>query len=271
MGNVLINFFLFQPPNKEYKIEDDDLVYRNGRCRSDKIWLVHPYGSHAVSSIFIRARNYTKWTILYSHANAEDIASIKYYLLYLSQRFNINVLAYDYSGYGNSCGECSEENCYGDITAAVECLSGMGIPNEKVILFGRSLGTGPTCFMAGKMSLEGSPPAGVILHSAFTSIYRVVASVGCTLNGDQFVNIEYLKYFNKNIPILLIHGEYDNIVPFHHCIELKKGLSHVSFVDILSLKNTGHNHIDDDTLHIFMKKLQTFIIASMDKRHINSF
>lgn len=265
MGNALINFFLFQPPMREGTNIGNDIDYKHGYRRCDKIWLVHPYGYHAVSSIFIKARDTTKRTILYSHANAEDISSIQFYLVYLSDRFNINVMAYDYSGYGDSSGECNEGNCYGDISAAVKYLNMMGISNDKIILFGRSLGSGPTCFMAGQMSLEESPPGGVILHSAFTSIYRVVASVGCTLAGDQFVNIEYLKYFSKDVPVLLIHGDIDKIVPFHHCLDLMRGLTHVRNKEIFCLKNSGHNRMDDDAVPNCMMKIQDFLLNHTQK------
>ena len=48
-------------------------------------------------------------TILYSHANAEDLGSIYPWCKFLSKMLHVNLFAYDYSGYGmaTDCGKCA--------------------------------------------------------------------------------------------------------------------------------------------------------------------
>ena len=63
-----------------------------------------------------------KFTLLFSHANAEDLGLIFEHLKILSQVLQVNVMGYDYTGYGHSSGRPSEADCYADITAAFSWL-----------------------------------------------------------------------------------------------------------------------------------------------------
>eukprot|EP00816_Leptocylindrus_hargravesii_P010760 CAMPEP_0196810270 /NCGR_PEP_ID=MMETSP1362-20130617/10092_1 /TAXON_ID=163516 /ORGANISM="Leptocylindrus danicus, Strain CCMP1856" /LENGTH=153 /DNA_ID=CAMNT_0042185191 /DNA_START=263 /DNA_END=724 /DNA_ORIENTATION=- len=141
-------------------------------------------------------------------------------------------MAYDYSGYGESDGEPSENNCYADIDAVYHHLvCNMNKLPKNIVLFGRSLGSGPTCYLASRTSQEERPVGGVILHSAFTSIYRIVADLGCTMRGDVFPNVDYLNFFDAETPVLVVHGTSDCIVPFQHGKNLVTALPHVTTVE----------------------------------------
>lgn len=144
-----------------------------------------------------------KYTILYSHGNAEDLGKIFQYLRYLSKLLNVGILAYDYTGYGfgnllnNASGENpspSEDQCYADIDAAYHYLTELEhIPADRIILYGRSLGSGPSCYLAQRLNLlrksDRSPNiAGLVLHSPFLSIFRVVIDTGFTWSSDMFAN-----------------------------------------------------------------------------------
>lgn len=50
---------------------------------------------------------------------------------------------------------------------------------------GRSLGTGPSCYLAATKAEEGVRSAGLILHAPFLSICRIVIESGCILMGDR--------------------------------------------------------------------------------------
>jgi len=100
----------------------------------------------------------------------------------------VNLFAYDYTGYGMAYdeGSPSEEDCYSDIEAAFKYLRfNLGVPSKNIVLYGRSLGSGPSCYMAsGTAESEdpslGGPVGGVILHAPFLSVYRIVIDPGCT-------------------------------------------------------------------------------------------
>uniref|UniRef100_A0A7S4W1K2 AB hydrolase-1 domain-containing protein n=1 Tax=Ditylum brightwellii TaxID=49249 RepID=A0A7S4W1K2_9STRA len=136
-------------------------------------------------------------TLLYSHANAEDLGNIYPWCKFLSKALKVNVLAYDYTGYGlaSGQGDPSEENCFADIDAAYSYLRyQLQIPSHKIVLYGRSLGSGPSCYLASRLSepeSEDNPVGGLILHAPFMSVFRIVLESGCTLPGDKFPNCDF--------------------------------------------------------------------------------
>ncbi|KAM3181509.1 hypothetical protein ACTXT7_014233 [Hymenolepis weldensis] len=109
-------------------------------------------------------------TILFSHGNAVDIGQMAGFLFSLSQRFGVNVLVYDYSGYGASTGQTLEANLYADAEAALaELVNRYHCPLSRIVLYGQSIGTAPTVDLATRHLV-----AGVVLHSALMSGLRVV-------------------------------------------------------------------------------------------------
>lgn len=127
----------------------------------------------------------------------------------------MNVLVYDYAGYGISRGEASERSCYEDIEAAFEYLRReRKFQPSEIILYGRSLGSGPTCFLAEKYSKAGAPFAGVILQCPILSVYRVALDFRFSLPGDIFCNIDRIATIDS--PLTIIHGTRDEVVPFRH-------------------------------------------------------
>ncbi len=93
-----------------------------------------------------------------------------------------------------SAGSPSEEHCYADIDAAYEHLvTFRDIPPRQIVLYGRSVGSGPATFLASKLANEGEELGGLILECPFKSVLRVVADVGCTMMTDRFPNIDRIS------------------------------------------------------------------------------
>ena len=88
MGNI--DSLLFRPPA---------VTPLNPSCR---FWLTTAYG-YRIPAIYFKREN-AQITFLYSHANAEDLGLMFNWLKCMSRRLNVNVLAYDYTGYGESDG-----------------------------------------------------------------------------------------------------------------------------------------------------------------------
>ncbi|KAF7258087.1 hypothetical protein EG68_04007 [Paragonimus skrjabini miyazakii] len=98
------------------------------------------------------------------------------FLQSLAYRFGVNIICYDYSGYGVSAGRRLEENLYTDVEAVLkELLERYQVPLEQIVLHGQSIGTAPTVDLATKYKV-----AGVVLHSTFMSGFRVVDEEGAT-------------------------------------------------------------------------------------------
>lgn len=147
-------------------------------------------------------------------------------------------MCYDYSGYGLANGKPSEQDCYSDILAAHTYLvSHMQIPPNRIILFGRSLGSGPTVQLASTLS---NNVAGVVLISAFTSCLRVVLDSKRTRKFDMFVNID--KVDRIVVPVLCVHGTADDIVPISHGVRLAQRARFA--LDPCWIRGAGHNNLE---------------------------
>ncbi|WP_218920284.1 alpha/beta hydrolase [Chondromyces crocatus] len=149
-----------------------------------------------------------RYVVLFSHGNAEDLDDIEPFVERL-RALGLSVFAYDYEGYGLSEGSPSEKGLYADIDAAYAHLTGpLGYPPERIIAYGRSLGGSPSVDLARR-----APLGGLVLESAFTSVYRVATRIPL-FPGDRHVNID--KIGDARCPVLILHGRRDGIVPFHH-------------------------------------------------------
>ena len=155
-------------------------------------------------------------------------------------------------------GTPSEENCYADIEAVFEYLTTeRNVPAEHIILFGRSLGSGPSCYLAAKCSEEGKPVAALILLSPFTSVYRlVVPDIGMTLLGDAFPNIDRIR--DIKVPIYIAHGEADEVVPLDHSRALRDILPRRR-VEFFSHPQMTHNDIGEDVEDEMMRGMNDFL------------
>jgi len=211
-----------------------------------------------------------EFTILYSHGNAEDIGLSYRALKKLAEKVEVNLLAYDYSGYGLSTGDHSEKNAYADIRAAYNFLiNECGVAADTIIFFGRSLGSGPTTDLASTVK-EG---AGLVLQSPLSSCIRCVM-------GPMAAVFDFMDIFKNRIkigkvvdfPVLIIHGKKDQVVPFDHGLELYNELKKAGNpnVDNLWLERCGHNDIEFLAEQPFYEKLRNFVDNISRQRALNN-
>ncbi|XP_028552015.1 alpha/beta hydrolase domain-containing protein 17B isoform X2 [Dendrobium catenatum] len=139
-------------------------------------------------------------TLLYSHGNATDLGQMYELFIELSIHLRLNLMGYDYSGYGQSSGKPSEQNTYADIEAAYKCLrENYGAKDESIIMYGQSVGSGPTLDLAARLpSLRA-----VVLHSPILSGLRVMYPVKRTYWFDIYKNIDKIPLVS--CPVLIIH------------------------------------------------------------------
>lgn len=147
-------------------------------------------------------------TILYLHGNYQELGGLNDYLPDFV-REGYAVFAIDYRGYGLSEGEPREANLYADTELAYDYLrKTLGVPADRIVVYGYSLGGGPAVELARRR-----PVAGVVLQGAFVSAYRVMTRVP-VFPGDKFTNLE--KMPELKVPVMVIHGTADETVPFWH-------------------------------------------------------
>ena len=152
--------------------------------------------------------------ILYCHGN-------KWHMDFYWQRAKLlahtggknrfGVLMLDYRGYGLSEGEPSEEGLYADVDAAMDWLKFKGLQNQRLIMYGFSMGSAPVCELNAKpRSMKANK---IILEAPFASA-DVMAADGSQLNmpASFFTNLEIDNAEEiKNIsqPFCWIHGDND--------------------------------------------------------------
>nr|GMC91515.1 protein ABHD17C-like [Ipomoea batatas]GMC95115.1 protein ABHD17C-like [Ipomoea batatas]GMC97190.1 protein ABHD17C-like [Ipomoea batatas] len=191
-------------------------------------------------------------TMLYSHGNAADVGQMYELFCELSLHLRVNLMGYDYSGYGLSTGKASEQNTYADIEAAYRCLSETyGVKEEDVILYGQSVGSGPTIDLASHLSRLRA----VVLHSPILSGLRVMYPVKKTYWFDIFKNIDKMPLVE--CPVLVIHGTADEVVDCSH----GKQLWELCKQKYEPLWVTGGNHCDLELFPEYIKHLKKFVSA----------
>ncbi|MDR0932368.1 MAG: alpha/beta hydrolase, partial [Victivallales bacterium] len=172
------------------------------------------------------------YVLLYSHGNAEDLWTIRYLMEEYSQH-GYGVAAYDYEGYGHSGGKPSEAAAYRDIECVWNYLTAeRKISPKSIVIYGRSVGSGPACYLAEKVDAKA-----LVLEAPFTSTFAV-AGLGF-LPFNRFVNIDRIDKIN--MPLLIIHGDKDRIVPYSHGKKLFSVAKEPK--QLYTAEGAGHNNI----------------------------
>ena len=150
-------------------------------------------------------------TILFFHGNAGSLENRIHKLNHFKD-MNINFLIIAWRGFSGNKGKPSEEGLYEDGDSSIQWLLNKGIKETDIIIYGESLGTGVATHLSQNRNF-----AGLILETPFTSmvdaakIFYPYIPVKFLLK-DKFENKKKIK--NIDLPILVMHGEADQIVPF---------------------------------------------------------
>lgn len=181
----------------------------------------------ALYSWFLPSRGEARGTVLYLHGNGENISTHFANVAWMPAA-GFNVLALDYRGYGRSGGTPTLAGVQLDIDAAMAALlSRPGIDPKRIFILGQSLGGALAIHYAANSRRRGSVRA-VIADSAFAD-YRQISRERLALSPLTWafqwlpsltINNSYSPQASVKalspIPLLLIHGEDDVLVPPHH-------------------------------------------------------
>ncbi|KAH7441827.1 hypothetical protein KP509_03G056500 [Ceratopteris richardii] len=192
---------------------------------------------HNIVDLYVRNAN-ARLTLLYSHGNAAYLGQMYELFVELSAHLRVNLMGYDYVGYGQSSGKPDEYNTYSDIEAAYECLEqDYGAKQEDIVLYGQSIGSGPTLDLASQLPH---------LRAVF----------------DKYKNIH--KIGHVSCPVLIMHGTTDEVVNCSHGKQLWE-LSKEKY-EPLWLKGGGHCNLE---LYLeYIRHLRKFI-SSVEKSPLN--
>jgi len=148
--------------------------------------------------------------LLWFHGNAGNLSYRADMMLDLG-RIPVQVFIVDYRGYGRSDGSPSEEGLYRDGQAAWRYLTAdRGVPADRVVVFGKSLGGAVAVDLASRVT-----PAGLVVQSSFTSVPDMAAHhlpfiprflVRTRMDSRS-------KIGRARCPVLVVHSPRDEIVP----------------------------------------------------------
>jgi fermentation-respiration switch protein FrsA (DUF1100 family) len=212
---------LFFQPQKELvhnpyldMVKYDDISFKTADGLTLHGWLLKPEGK-------------SSGTILYLHGNAENISTHVNNVLWLIPE-GFTVFVFDYRGYGNSEGHPTIEGVHLDAEAALKAIINLsGNDGDHIIVLGQSLGGAVAVYTVANSPLKNHVKA-LVIDSAFSS-YRAIARE----KTAQFVITWPLQYplsFLVNdhygpdkwirkvcpVPVLIIHGDQDTVIPLHH-------------------------------------------------------
>ncbi len=188
-------------------------------------------------------------TILFFHGNAGSLENRTYKLNHF-KNLNVNFLIIAWRGFSGNKGKPNESGLYIDAESAIQWLELRGVIKQNIILYGESLGTGVAVEIA-----QNKNYAGIILESPFTSMINVGKKYYpffpvSLLLKDKFES--YKKINNISIPVLIIHGKVDKIVPFDMGKKMYELSNEPKF---FYSQEYGDHMVDyDEKLLLFLKK-----------------
>ncbi len=204
--------FLFQSSFIFFPSRDIMATPSEAGLRYDPIE-IHTADRERLSAWYVRAPR-ARATVLFLHGNAGNI-SHRIMALQTLQRLDLDVLLFDYRGYGKSTGSPSEQGTYRDALAAWEYLTvTQGIPADRIVSFGESLGGAVATWLATRHS-----PAGLILESTFTSMQELAGRFYPFFPASMLLRVNYPtleRLAQVPCPVLVIHSPDDEIVPYEH-------------------------------------------------------
>lgn len=146
-------------------------------------------------------------TLLWCHGNAGNISDRLDLMKLLHDKVGVNIFIFDYRGYGKSQGRPTEEGTYRDAQGALDYLrSRPEVDQDAIVIFGQSLGGAIAVDLACRNRCLG-----LILESTFTSLVDIfeMPPEACHVKYDSYSKIKRI-----HVPLLVLHGDHDDVVPF---------------------------------------------------------
>lgn len=175
--------------------------------------------------------------VIIAHGNGELIDG---WLTGTAERYRqsgVSVLLPEYRGYGRSEGTPSQEHITRDFVRFYDQLAARPeVDKERIAFHGFSLGGAVLASLARKRR-----PAGFILQSTFTNIADMAPGLPVPqfMITDPFDTLEVVEALD--VPVLVVHGERDEVIPFEHGKRLAKAARNAEFVT-----HAGGHHLMTD-------------------------
>lgn len=205
--------------------------------------------------------------LLYLHGNGSNLGDLPHRLQQFN-RWGYGVLAIDYRGYGQSTGPFpNEQRVYEDAASAWRYLTKQrGIPAERIVLYGRSIGGA----IAIHLAMTQTDVAGVILESTFTSMQAMVSHYlplpilpVAQLLTQRFDSLAKVR--SLCVPILFMHGTADRVVPAAMSQHLYEA-ARAEHKTLIWIDNAGHSNLPTVGGERYNQAVRTFMARYAESR-----
>ena len=177
-----------------------------------------------------------KGLVLYFHGNRQNVERYAPFADHFT-RNGYEVWMSDYPGFGKTTGSRSEQALYED-AVHVYRLARSRIAKDSIVLYGKSIGTGIAAYLAANYDCKQ-----LLLETPYYSIpalmrrYAFIYPVEWMSRYKLPVN-EYLG--KVNVPVTLLHGTDDGVIPFNHSkrLEAENKLAH-----LVTISGGSHNDL----------------------------
>jgi dienelactone hydrolase len=178
----------------------------------------------------------------------------------LSRVLGIEVVGVEYTGYGASAGKPSAGHTYADVEAAYDFILSQGVAPDRIVAYGQSVGSGPIAWLASQRELGG-----IVLHSPLLSGIKVIDPMpsrccrpSCVWSCfDFFPNDERVR--SVKCPVLIMHGQKDEIIPFYHGYRLHRACPKASRWPAYFPERAGHNNLVETDARMYFGELSAFL------------
>ena len=201
-------------------------------------------------------------TVLFCHGNGGNISHRLETVIFLLQR-GVNVMMFDYRGYGRSSGRPTETNTYDDVKVAYDWLiSEKSAKPSDIIIFGRSLGGAVAVELASKVSCGG-----LIVESSFDSAIEMAKGYFPFFPAGLLIKYRYdsiSKISKVDCLKLFTHSPADDLIPFERGKKLFEAAPEPkTFYEI----SGGHNqriYLDDPG---YIKAIDNLLMQESENRN----
>lgn len=247
IGNLFTNplqqYFIFQPVVLEQNYQfffENNFQEVNLKANDGGI----------INALHFKEEN-AKGVILYFHGNAGNLVRWGE----LNDEFRIHgydLFIMDYRGFGKSKGTQNEKAFFEDAIRCYQYLTDY-YSNDEIIIYGRSMGSGPASYLASKISVKH-----LILETPFYSMAGLFQSYYPILPNlfsfkFKFKNFKYLK--QVKYPITIFHGTNDFVVPYAGAKKLQESLKESD--EYITIEGGTHN--DLNIFHAYQSKLSEIL------------
>ncbi len=227
-----------------------DHEYKLGNIKKYEIeeWNLTKGDSVRLHGIYIKSnkKSSAKGVVYFLHGNAGNIEKYQFFAPIFLRR-GYDVLLWDYRGFGKSYGKQNEDIYHNDVYAMYQELLRKGPhPEEKVIIYGRSLGSGMATKLASRPTVNASM---LLLETPYYNIADVAKNYFPIV---KYIPLKYAfrsdQYLSEvRLPVHIFHGTADRIVPYKSGAKLRPLLK----------KNDGFHTIEGGR-HINLYKFDAY-------------